>query len=205
MKCAIKDTVTYIKLLAQDMVGWDPNNAVLTIMLDLKMPANHHGFEFLKTAILLQHTNPKLVVVNELYQIIAQTQGTTSEDIIATNIRSRHNPGTPADQRRGHRRSGADSGVLAGMRGCLSAAAVPGGGQQWQKINTRRIRCLPDPGRSCAACWHRSWKRVLPAQTMRWCGSCWHSCKAAARTRHFMTTRRWKPPAKNSGRTRSVR
>ena len=87
MKCATNDTIAYIKLLAQDMAGCEPNCAVVAIMLDLKMPVNHHGFEYLKTAVLLQYENPTLIMANEIYQVIAQMHGNTSEDVIATSIR----------------------------------------------------------------------------------------------------------------------
>ena len=86
MKCATNDTIAYIKLLAQDMAGCEPNCAILAIMLDLKIPVNHQGFEYLKTAILLQYENPSLIVVNEIYQTIAEMHGNTREDV-AMSIR----------------------------------------------------------------------------------------------------------------------
>ena len=87
MKCAMNDTIAYIKLLAQDMAGCEPNCAVLAIMLDLRIPVNHHGFEYLRTAILLQHENPMQVVLNDIYQAIAKKHGNVSEEIVATSIR----------------------------------------------------------------------------------------------------------------------
>ena len=87
MKRATNETIAYIKLLAQDMAGCEPNCAVLAIMFDLRIPVNHHGFEYLKTAILLQYENPMLVVVNEIYQTIAKMYGNISEEIVATAIR----------------------------------------------------------------------------------------------------------------------
>lgn len=86
MKCAVNDTITYIKLLAQDIAGCDPNCAVLAILFDLRIPVNHHGFQYLKTAILLQYQNPMLIVLNEIYQEIAEMYGDVSEDIIAASI-----------------------------------------------------------------------------------------------------------------------
>lgn len=87
MKCATNDTITHVKILAQDMAGCEPNCAVVAIMLNLRIPVNHHGFEYLKTAILLQYEDPMLVAVNEIYRAIAETHGNISEEMVATSIR----------------------------------------------------------------------------------------------------------------------
>jgi hypothetical protein len=69
------------------MLGFEPNCVVLAILFDLKIPVNHHGFEYLKTAILMQYENPTLLTINEIYQAIAETYGNISEEIVATSIR----------------------------------------------------------------------------------------------------------------------
>lgn len=87
MKCATNDTITYIKLLAQDLAGCDPDCAVLAIMFDLAIPVNHSGFEYLKTAILMQYENPTLDLVNNIYIAIAETHGNISADMVSSSIR----------------------------------------------------------------------------------------------------------------------
>ena len=87
MKCATNDTITYIKLLAQDLAGCDPDCAVLAIMFDLAIPVNHSGFEYLKTAIMMQYENPTLDLVNNIYIAIAETHGNISADMVSSSIR----------------------------------------------------------------------------------------------------------------------
>lgn len=87
MKCAAKETITYIKLLAQDLAGCDPDCAVLAIMFDLVIPVNHSGFEYLKTAILIQYENPTMDLVNDIYVAIAEMHGNISADMVASSIR----------------------------------------------------------------------------------------------------------------------
>ena len=87
MKCATNDTIAYIKRLAQDMTGLDSNCAVLAFMLDLKIPVNLHGFEYLKTAILMQCENPTMDLVNDIYPAIAETHGDISGEMIAASVR----------------------------------------------------------------------------------------------------------------------
>ena len=87
MKCAMNDTITYVKLLAQDLAGCDPNCAVLAIMFDLAIPVNHSGFEYLKSAILMQYEHPTLDLVNDIYIAVAETHGNISADMVASSIR----------------------------------------------------------------------------------------------------------------------
>lgn len=87
MKCATSDTITYIKRMAQNMAGFDPNYAVLAFMLDLKIPVNPHGFEYLKTAILLRYENPTMDLAKDIYLAIASTHGNISGEMIAASIR----------------------------------------------------------------------------------------------------------------------
>lgn len=87
MDRAVRKTVAYIKILAQDMAGFDPDTVILTILFDLKLPVDHHGFGYLRTAVLLQYRNPRLLTANEIYQIIAQQWGDVSAEAVATNIR----------------------------------------------------------------------------------------------------------------------
>ena len=87
MKCAINDTIAYIKILAQDLAGCDTNCAVLAIMFDLAIPANYDGFEYLKAAVIIQREDPTQDLVNNIYEILAKHYG-TSTDMISSAIRS---------------------------------------------------------------------------------------------------------------------
>lgn len=87
MKCAINDTITYIKLLAQDLAGCTPNCAVLAIMFDLAIPVNYDGFEYLKAAVVMQHEDPTRDLLNDIYEMLAEHYG-VSPDMISSAIRS---------------------------------------------------------------------------------------------------------------------
>lgn len=87
MKSAINDTVEYVKLLAQDLAGCEVNYAVLAIMLDLAIPVNYDGFEYLKAAILMQYEEPTRDLVNDIYEALADRYG-ISKDMVSFAIRS---------------------------------------------------------------------------------------------------------------------
>ena len=89
MKCAIDDTVEYVKILAQRLVGCSPNGIVLVMLLDLGIPVNYTGFEYLKTAILLQFEDPMRDLANDIYPLIADRVGKdVGNDVIDVAIRS---------------------------------------------------------------------------------------------------------------------
>lgn len=75
MRCAINDTIAYIKILAQDLAGCDINCAVLAILFDLEIPVNYDGFEYLKAAIVMQHDDPTQDLVNNIYETLAKHYG----------------------------------------------------------------------------------------------------------------------------------
>ena len=87
MKCAIHDTITYVKLLAQNLAGCDSNCAILAILFDLAIPVNYDGFEYLKAAISIQHTEPGFDLVNNIYERLAKRYG-VSADVISSAVRS---------------------------------------------------------------------------------------------------------------------
>lgn len=87
MKCAINDTIAYIKRMAQDMAGFGPDYAVLAFMFDLKMPVNLYGFEYLKAAIMLRYENPTMDLANEIYLAIASAHGNITGEMVAASIR----------------------------------------------------------------------------------------------------------------------
>ena len=87
MKCAINDTIAYVKLLAQNLAGCDSNCAILAIMFDLAIPVNYDGFEYLKSAITIQYADPNLDLVNDIYEILAKRYG-VSADVISSAVRS---------------------------------------------------------------------------------------------------------------------
>ena len=88
MKCAITDTVQHIKLLAQNMMDWEPYYVILAILLDLGIPANHVGFRYLQTAVLIQYEHPDTDTATEIYRRIIAHYGYLSEKLIANAIRS---------------------------------------------------------------------------------------------------------------------
>ena len=87
MKCAINDTIAYVKLLAQNLAGCDSNCAILAIMFDLAIPVNYDGFQYLKEAISIQYEEPRLDLVNNIYEILAKRYG-VSADVISSAVRS---------------------------------------------------------------------------------------------------------------------
>lgn len=82
------DTIAYIKHLAQDLAGCEPNYAVLVFLMDLGIPANYDGFEYLKTAVLIQYENPTLDIVNEIYEAVVSKYDNISRNVVATSIRN---------------------------------------------------------------------------------------------------------------------
>lgn len=85
MKCAANDTITYIKILAQDLAGCDPNCAVLSFLFNLSIPAHQDGFEYLKAAVITQYEVPTRDLVNDIYRILAENYG-VSKDMISSSI-----------------------------------------------------------------------------------------------------------------------
>jgi len=87
VKRAMNNTITYIKHLAQDLAGCEPNCAVLAIMFDLAIPVNHRGFEYLKAAILIQYEHPTMDLANDIYIAISKTHGNISTEMVDSSIR----------------------------------------------------------------------------------------------------------------------
>ena len=83
----ISDTITYIKILAQDLAGCDPSCAVLAILLDLAVPVHHDGFEYLKAAIVMQYKVPTRDLENDIYRTLAE-QYNVSKETVSSLIRS---------------------------------------------------------------------------------------------------------------------
>ena len=87
MKYAVHDTITCVKLLAQDLAGCEANCAVLAIMFDLAIPVNHRGFEYLKTAILMQYEHPTMDLANDIFLAIAKANGNINTEVVDSSIR----------------------------------------------------------------------------------------------------------------------
>lgn len=81
------DTVAYIKILAQDLAGCDLECVVLAMLLDLTVPVNYSGFEYLKAAVVAQYEDPTLDLSNDIYALLAQQYGISS-DMVSAAIRS---------------------------------------------------------------------------------------------------------------------
>ena len=69
---AMHDTIEYVKLLAQWLYACDADYIALVILLELGIPVNHTGFQYLKEAIVLQYEDPLLDLTNEIYQKVAE-------------------------------------------------------------------------------------------------------------------------------------
>ena len=82
MKCAINDTVAYIKLLAQDMAGCDPDYVILAILLDLSIPVNYAGFEYLKSAILMQYEDLAMDHIHQIYDALATRYRASMDTVV---------------------------------------------------------------------------------------------------------------------------
>ena len=80
------DTIGYIKQLAQDLAGCNPDYTVLSILLDMTVPVNFKGFEYLQAAILMQYERSTRDLVNDIYRMLAKDYG-ISEEMIASTIR----------------------------------------------------------------------------------------------------------------------
>ena len=138
MKSATNETIAYAKRLAQDLAECDADCAVLSVLFDMMVPVNFDGFEYLKTAVVMQYTGPTRDLVNDIYRIIAEQYGVTPE-MVASAIRGAIRAGwTRASRRSWYRslptiprdRSGAPTNaeVIAGLarflelwRGCSAA------------------------------------------------------------------------------------
>lgn len=89
MSSAIDITVEYVKLLAQRLNGCEPNCVALVMLLELSVPVNYDGFEFLKSAILLQYEDPMRDLANDIYPEIARVCGKgVSSEMVEVSIRA---------------------------------------------------------------------------------------------------------------------
>lgn len=87
MNCDTNDTVAYIKRLAQDLAGCEVPCAVISMLLEMTVPANFDGFEYLKAAVVIQQEEPTRDLVNQIYRMLAERYS-VSEEIVASSIRS---------------------------------------------------------------------------------------------------------------------
>ena len=87
MNCAMNDSISYIKLAAQIMAGVDPDTAALAFLIDLQLPMDMHGFEYLKAAVLLQSRHPTMDLQNDIYPAVGRTYGNLPGDVIAAAVR----------------------------------------------------------------------------------------------------------------------
>jgi len=87
MICDTNDTVAYIKRLAQDLAGCETGCAVISMLLEMAVPANFDGFEYLKAAVVIQQEEPTRDLVNQIYRMLAERYG-VSEEIVSSSIRS---------------------------------------------------------------------------------------------------------------------
>lgn len=89
MKCAVDETIAYVKHLAQQLMDCNASGVVLVILMRLRIPTNYDGFEYLKTAILLRYENPMRTMVNDIYPELRKRYGKhITNEQLETAIRS---------------------------------------------------------------------------------------------------------------------
>lgn len=88
-KTAMDNTIDFVKRRAKSMRFCNTSCVVLEILLELGMPTNFEGFEYLKAAVLLRYINPYWTVTNNIYPAISKQNGSVlTNEQIDTAIRS---------------------------------------------------------------------------------------------------------------------
>ncbi len=70
----IERTLKHAHFLARHIHG-DLSSVVVAILIELDIPTNRDGFEYLKRAIISVHENPTWSLLKEIYADIAQAHG----------------------------------------------------------------------------------------------------------------------------------
>ena len=89
MKCAKDVTVEYVKFLAQTLGVCEASCVVLTVLLQLGIPVNYDGFEYLRLAILFAYEEPLDNLSGDIYPKIAEAcQNKMGSEQIEISIRN---------------------------------------------------------------------------------------------------------------------
>lgn len=87
MVSTIEITLDHIKLLSRHLDYYNLRGAIQVVLMELKIPTNSIGYEFLKRAIYLQYQNPIRALSKDIYKEIADACGLSSEYVIEQAIR----------------------------------------------------------------------------------------------------------------------
>lgn len=87
MQSTIAGTLDHILLLARHLEKCNAPGAVIVMLMELGVPTQYVGFEFLKTAILLFYANPTRALHKDIYRQIMEQSGQSSEEQVDQAIR----------------------------------------------------------------------------------------------------------------------
>ena len=87
MVSTIEIMLSHIKLLSRHLDCYNLRGAIIVVLMELKIPTNSIGYEFLKRAIYLQYQNPIRSLSKDIYKEIADECGLSSEYVIEQAIR----------------------------------------------------------------------------------------------------------------------
>ena len=79
MRSTIDKTLEHIMFLSRHLDQCDIRGAIIVILMEIKMPTNQVGFEFLKYAIHLQKLDPTRSLTNDIYAEICLRYRQNSE------------------------------------------------------------------------------------------------------------------------------
>lgn len=89
MQYPIQETLDHVDFLARQFHQGDAQYVILVILLELDVPTNYDGFDYLSKAIALYHEDPAQMITKGLYAAVANAyRGAVDESQIESSIRS---------------------------------------------------------------------------------------------------------------------
>lgn len=80
MPSTIGGTLEYALFMAQHLNHCDVQYVVLAVLLDLGLSPKREGFAFLRKAIVMRYEDSSRILKNDIYDAIAQAQGSFAND-----------------------------------------------------------------------------------------------------------------------------
>lgn len=74
MEKRIETTLKHALFLSRHLNGCDPQYAVVAVLVELGIPPNQSGFDYLKKAIILRYENPDSRITKDIYPAIGKTR-----------------------------------------------------------------------------------------------------------------------------------
>lgn len=87
MESTIERTLGHIQLLARHLDPYNFRGRIVVILMELGIPTNHAGFEYLKKAIELQYEDPTRALSKDMYLEVCSCYKQYSEWAIEMAIR----------------------------------------------------------------------------------------------------------------------